>query len=167
LSRKVRIFRIVALILLFIGFLVVGVLSHEAGHLTVNNFLGGTGEIYYNYTWTAGHMSWADLPPNYIWLVYLGGGICAAVFLTVFFWLAVWLTPTREDIHIEGAVAAPIITNFLYAPTELILYYLGAELFEWAWMTAYVLAAILFFILYTKILIKWIIRPLQKMAVIK
>ena len=166
-SLKVRILRIVALILLFIGFLVIGVLAHEAGHLVVNNALGGTGMIYYNYTWTAGHMEWLTVPQENVWLVYLGGGIPAAAFLSFFIWLAVWLTPTREDVHIEGVVAAQILNNLFSAPTELVLYYKGTELFEWAWITAYILAAILFFFLYTKILINWVMRPLQKMAIIK
>lgn len=144
---------------MFVGFLVVGVLSHEAGHLTANNLLGGTGKIFYDYTWTSGHMEWATLPEENIWLVYLGGGVLAAIFMFVFFWLPPRLTPGKQDVYVEAAVAAHILDNLFYAPTELILYFWGQKLFEWAWLATYVLGAILFVALYIKTIIKWTNRP--------
>jgi len=160
-TPKIKVVKIIALVLMFIGYGMVGLLSHEASHLGVNNILGGTGSIFYNYTWTEGHMNWATLPPNHIWLVYLGGGIGAAFFLFLFFWLAAWLTPSKQDVYIEATVAAQIITNLFYAPTELVLYYRGAELFEWAWITAYIVAAIVFFFLYIKKIVRWLSWPLK------
>ncbi len=159
-STKIIILRAIAFLLMFFFFAAVGVLAHEAGHLVVNNLLGGTGMIYYDYTWTSGHMDWLTLPPNYIWLVYLGGGICAAIFLS-FAWFAAWLTPSKQDVYIEGAVAGQILTNLFYAPTEIILYRYGAGLFEWAWITAYIVAAIIFFLLYIKKIVNWLSWPLK------
>lgn len=160
LSIKIVILRGIALILMFVFFGVTGVLAHEAGHLAINNLLGGQGMIYYDYLWSSGHMDWITPPQNHIWLVYLGGGICAAIFLS-FAWFAAWLTPSKQDVYIEATVAAQILTNLFYAPTELVLYYRGAELFEWAWITAYIVAAIVFFFLYIKKIVKWLSWPLK------
>lgn len=148
--------RFFALFLMVVGFGCVGVAVHEAGHLITNNALGGTGKIFYNYTLTAGHMEWATLPPNHIWLVYLSGGLFAAVFLFIFFWVPTRLTPSIQDVYVEGAVAGTILANLLYAPTEIILYYQGQEMFEWAFITAYIVAAALFCLLYIVKLAKWI-----------
>jgi hypothetical protein len=153
-TLKIR--RAIALVLILVGFAAVGTLAHEAGHLTINNLLGGTGEIFYGYTWTSGHMDWATLPKNNIWLVYLGGGVLSALFMFMFFWLPARLTPSKQDVYMEGAVAAHILANLIYAPAELILYYRGQELFEWAYITAYAIAVIIFFFIYIRTLVKWV-----------
>lgn len=161
-SVKIVIIKGIAFLLMFFFFSVAGLLAHEAGHLIINNILGGTGMIYYNYLLTSGHMEWITLPQNHIWLVYLAGGIFAAIFLS-FVWFAAWLTPSKQDTYIEAAVAGQILTNLFYAPTELILYYRGAQLFEWAWITAYVVATIVFFLLYTKKIVNWLSWPVKLM----
>ena len=148
--------KIVASTLMIIGFSSVGVVVHEAGHLIVNNALGGSGEIFYNYTLTAGHMDWITLPEHHIWLVYLAGGFIAAFILFLFFWLPARLTPSIQDVYVEGAVAGTILTNLFYAPTELILYYYGQRLFEWAYIASYIIATIVFCLLYIKKLVKWV-----------
>ncbi len=148
--------KIVALTLMIVGFSCVGVAVHEAGHLIVNNALGGSGEIFYNYTLTAGHMDWITLPDHHIWLVYLAGVIIAAFILFLFFWLPARLTPSIQDVYVEGAVAGTVLANLFYAPTELVLYYYGQRLFEWAYIASYIVAAILFCLLYIKQLVKWV-----------
>ena len=153
---KIKIRKIIAISLMFIFFMVAGLLGHEAGHLTVNNLLGGTGEIFYNYTWTAGHMDWIKVPETNIWMVYIGGGVLIAAFMFLFVWVAVRLTPEKSDIWVEAAVSAHIITNLLYAPTELILYYKGMKLYEWFALASYIVSTIIFFILYLRIIRNWI-----------
>ncbi len=154
--------RALALLLMFIGCSVAGVAVHEAGHLIINNLLGGSGNIFYNYTLTAGHMEWVTLPQDHIWLVYLSGGLFAALILFLFFWLPARLTPNKQDVWVEGAAAGPILANLFYAPTEIILYHYGQTLFEWAYITSYIVAAAVFCLLYIVTLIKWMERPHQK-----
>lgn len=159
LEEKVRLKRVFALILEFLGYSGVGVLAHEAGHLTFNNFLGGSGKIYYDPTLTYGHMEWATLPPDLIWLVYLGGGIFAAAWLFLFHWLPPRLTPSKQDVYVEGAAAGNILVNLFYAPTEVILYFCGQSLFEWQFLLGYLLGVGIFAAMYIRKLIKWIDRP--------
>jgi len=155
-TLKIKIRRLIAFLLMFIFFTITGLLTHEAGHLTVNNLLGGTGEIFYNYTWTAGHMDWIKVPAKNIWMVYIGGGILTAVFMFIFVWIPIKLTPEKSDVWIEAAVSTHIIVNLLYAPTELFLYHNEIKLFEWVSIADYIAGAIIFFLLYIKIIIKWI-----------
>lgn len=146
----------IALILMVVGFSCIGVAIHEFGHLAVNNILGGEGMVFFNYTLTAGHMEWITVPARNIELVYLAGGIIAALFLFIFIWLPARITPSIQDVYVEGAVAGAILSNLLYAPTELVLYYFGQDLFEWAYISSYVVAAILFCVLYIVKLVKWV-----------
>lgn len=152
----------IALILMVIGFSLVGVAVHEAGHLIANNALGGSGEIFYNWSLTAGHMDWITLPPHHIWLVYLAGGIFAALVLFIFFWLPPRLTPSGQDVYVEGAVAGTILANLFYAPTELILYYYNERLFEWACIISSVIAGIVFSVLYIKKFVNWVVWTRKK-----
>lgn len=151
---KIR--KVIAFVLAFCGFSAIGTLAHEAGHLIVNNLLGGSGEIYFNYSLTAGHMDWATLPPYHIWFVYLAGGIFAAFVLFLFFWLPARLTPTKADVYIETAVIGPILGNLFYAPVELFLYTNHLKLYQWGSITAGVLAGAILCALYIWQIVKWI-----------
>lgn len=160
--KKTEAKKLLILALLFTGFWIAGVLIHELGHLIANELLGGKGGmIYYGYWPTPhGYFSCEERPEEYRLIVSLAGGIVAALFLFVFFWLPARI---KKKTPIEIAVSLPIIFNLLYASAEPLFYYetlaLGQEPLEMLpWVVRYIriLSAIIFLLFYTKRTIRWL-----------
>lgn len=147
--------RIIAFVIMLLGFSGISTVLHEFGHFLTNNLLGGAGEIYLDFTLTSGHMDWIKVPAHHIWLVYLGGGLFTAFFLFIFMWLPPRLTPTKADVYVEAAVAGYIMSNLLYAPVELLLYTNHQKLYQWGSVAAGLIAAILLAVFYIVKLGDW------------
>ncbi|MBI2625145.1 MAG: hypothetical protein HYW70_02335 [Candidatus Nealsonbacteria bacterium] len=152
-----------AWILMLIGFTVLGITVHEAGHLMMVKILGGDGIISYDATLLFGSMTVTKMPPNpdHLWLMYPAGGVITALFFFVFFWLPPWLTKTKQDIYVESAASATIYTNLFYAPTELLLYKFGGitETFSWISSLMMMIGLAIAFIFYLKKILNWIDEP--------
>lgn len=154
--------RLVSLIFLFLSTYVMTIFVHEFAHLIANINLGGQGAITVDkltlyFIPLGGHMDWMkNYPlPNHIWVVYLSGGLGAAILWFPRWWIA-WRTPTHQDDSEEAIYAGTILTSVLYAPTELILYYGGIEMFNWAYQIAYAAGIIIFAVLYMKKMVNWL-----------
>ena len=131
----------------FIGFWIIGVLMHEAAHLTVNNLLGGAGLIHYGYhgyAWDTVHLYWAAIPEKRGWLVFLAGGTITALFFFVFFWL-----PARveQDVTLKTAAGFHAMAHLFFAPVELIFYLKEIKLYQWPLVIVYILAGTAFLII--------------------
>lgn len=132
------------LICFFSGFLIIGALIHEAGHLACNNLLGGAGMIYYEHVWDTNHLMWLTLPKNNAWLVFLSGGLAAALFFFVFFWLPAHI---EQNDLLKKIAVFHVLAHLFSALIETQLYLKEIKLYQWPLLAAYILTGTLFLII--------------------
>jgi len=111
--------------LLLVGLWFASLTVHEMGHLLVGQLYGATDSITYHANWT-GMVQFSQMVP---WPAYAAGGLGAAAFIAVFFWLAPLLSPTIYDTYLEVAALMVAFAQALYAWTEV-----GRAGETWWWM---------------------------------
>lgn len=135
------------LVMFFFGFWIIGTLMRESAHLTINDLIGGSGMIHYDYTWNTRHLMWATLPEENAWLVLLAGGVITALFFFIFFWL-----PARigQETSIKTAASFHVFAHLFFAPVELIFYLKEIKIYQWPLLITYILTGIVFLIIIKK-----------------
>ena len=132
------------LVMFFIGFWIIGALMHESAHLTINDLLGGTGMIHYEYAWNTNHLMWATLPEENAWLVFLAGGVITALFFFAFFWLPAKI---GQDANLKTAASFHILAHLFFAPVELVFYLKEINIFQWPLLMVYIITGTAFLIM--------------------
>lgn len=114
---------------------------HESSHLLAAKIWGVGGIIHF-------HIIGGVFFPSSIapWPIYLAGGMGAALFLMVFFWLVPRITKTPNDTYLEFAAVLAAIGNMLYAWWEV------KEIGESWWMVAFLgnIVLVLVFLYYSR-----------------
>ena len=134
---------------------------HESVHQIVMEGLGGTGKIIFEtiltYIPLGGRVTFVEgYPlPEPLWPIYIAGGIGAAIFPWFALWLFSWITTEEGDTWVEGISASVVLTEALYAPTELILLNFGKDAHAPFVTAAFFAAQVIFFALYTRPLVRW------------
>lgn len=111
----------------FIGLAILSVTIHEGSHLLAAKIYGIGGIIHF-------HVIGGTFFPNHSvsWIVYSAGGMGAALFLMIFFWLVPRLTKSTSDSYLEIAAVLAAISNMLYSWWEVKM--IGETWWIWAFL---------------------------------
>jgi len=110
------------LVCFVVWFTVIPLAVHEFFHSLMNQILGGSGYVYFNFIFS-GYMV-ADVWGEPKWLVYWAGGIGTALVAGLLWWRAK-VSPTKWDLDDEFVLAMVLGWQIGYSFSEIMLYYWG------------------------------------------
>ena len=119
----------------FIGLAFLSVAAHETSHLVAAKMWGVGGEIHFH---VIGGVFFPDATAP--WPIYLAGGMGAALFLMILFWLVPRFTKSKNDTYLEIAAVSAAITNMLYSWWEIKV--VGEGWWIWGFLGNIVLALV-------------------------